>query len=94
MDLERGVRAFQSDIVAGQIDRVSSIDLDPEWALAESPKAAAKRPVTRRLGHHVRCELVPAERRKYADQCWSASVGTRCRGYPAKQKGEFTAKFH
>ena len=68
VQLERGVRPLEGDVLGGQLQRVFAADPDEERAPVQPPQAAVQRPVAGRVGHHAQVQMGRAEGRQDADQ--------------------------
>ena len=74
MYLERGIRALEGDMLAGQLERLIAGDPDLTRTPAEPAQAAVQGAIASRVGHHANVKMRLAEGGQDADQRYPAPV--------------------
>ena len=92
MHLERGIRALEGDVLAGQLERVVAGDPDLARAPSEPPQAAVQGAIASGVGHHAHVKVRLAEGGQDADQRYPAPVRSGRVADSGQELAEFTGQ--
>jgi hypothetical protein len=90
--LERAVRPFQRDILAGQLERVLARDPDAERVVAEPPQTGVQRPVARHIRDHAGTQVSLPQGGQNANEREPARVVSGGVGHVVKQHVQLAAE--